>query len=143
MESLNKSVAAPLQNDSVFFDGSFLFRRGLTSTDPFREKCGSRLSVKDRVVRIMRITGPLLPLASGILFSCQSFLEKRLIPFGIALMWYTPSSSPIPYAAEPEDAVNLLPCTLDVRAGTNGFYLLHFKCSKDILITVPFSSQNE
>ncbi|KAK8825506.1 hypothetical protein WA577_000679, partial [Blastocystis sp. JDR] len=115
MDSINKSISAPLQNDSVFFDGSFLFRTGLYSSLPFTEK----------VIRIMRITGPLLPLAN----------KLSLIPYGIALMWYQPSSSPIPYAATPLGALNLLPCLLDVRSGTNGFFVLHFDCSLDVLLT--------
>ena len=61
-------ISAPLQNDSVFFDGSFLFRTGLYSSLPFTEKCFPFPPVKDRVIRIMRITGPLLPLANSIVF---------------------------------------------------------------------------
>ncbi len=68
MDSINKSISAPLQNDSVFFDGSFLFRTGLYSSLPFTEKCFPFPPVKDRVIRIMRITGPLLPLANSIVF---------------------------------------------------------------------------
>lgn len=38
MDELNKSISSPLQNDSIFYDGVFLFRCGLTSTTPFSEK---------------------------------------------------------------------------------------------------------
>lgn len=55
-------------------------------------------------------------------------------------MWYQPSSSPIPYAAPPLGALNLLPCLLDVRSGTNGFFVLHFDCSLDVLLTVEISN---
>lgn len=74
----------------------------------------------------MRITGPLL-----------QFAEKfQLIPFGIAIVWYnTPNTNNIPYANQPAGAQNLLPCMIDVRPGTNGFFILHFQCSRDILIT--------
>ena len=55
---------------------------------------------------------------------------------GIALVWYNVSSSGIPYDAAPIGAQNLLPCLIDIRPGTNGFYVLHFACRQDILLTV-------
>ena len=55
---------------------------------------------------------------------------------GIALVWYNISSSGIPYDAVPIGAQNLLPCLIDIRPGTNGFYVLHFACRQDILLTV-------
>ena len=55
---------------------------------------------------------------------------------GIALGWYNVSSSGIPYDAAPIGAQNLLPCLIDIRPGTNGFYVLHFACRQDILLTV-------
>ena len=136
MESINESIAAPLQNDSVFFDGTFLFRCGLYSSQPFTEKSSFLVLVTCRIVRIMRITGPLLPLADSLLSSFRLSIELSLIPYGIALMWYNPSGSAVPYSAVPVGAQNLLPCLVDIRSGTNGFYVLHFACKKDILITV-------
>ena len=136
MESINKSITAPLQNDSVFFDGTFLFRCGLYSSQPFTEKWSCFTPLTGRVIRIMRITGPLLPLADSFLSFFPLSIENGLIPYGIALMWYNPSGSAIPYSAEPVGAQNLLPCVVDIRSGTNGFYVLHFACKRDILITV-------
>ena len=59
---------------------------------------------------------------------------------GIALVWYNVSSSGIPYEAAPIGAQNLLPCLIDIRPGTNGFYVLHFACRQDILLTVQLLS---
>ena len=59
---------------------------------------------------------------------------------GIALVWYNISSSGIPYEAAPIGAQNLLPCLIDIRPGTNGFYVLHFACRQDILLTVQLLS---
>lgn len=42
--------------------------------------------------------------------------------------------------ATPLGALNLLPCLLDVRSGTNGFFVLHFDCSLDVLLTVEISN---
>ena len=91
----------------------------------------------NRVVRIVRMTGPLLPYAPSIIsyYSCYS-IGFNLIPMGIALVWYNISSSGIPYEAVPIGAQNLLPCLIDIRPGTNGFYVLHFACRQDILLTV-------
>lgn len=67
----------------------------------------------------------------------NSSLEFHLIPFGIALLWYnSPNVSNIPYENQPAGAQNLLPCQLDVRPGTNGFFIVHFSCANNILITV-------
>ena len=38
MGSINQMVERPLQNDSIFYDGVFLLRCGLSSTKPFSEK---------------------------------------------------------------------------------------------------------
>ncbi|KNB42780.1 hypothetical protein JH06_3521 [Blastocystis sp. subtype 4] len=90
-----------------------------------------------RAIRIVRITGPLL-----------QYAEKfQLIPFGIAIVWYnSANTNNIPYEYQPAGAQNLLPCLLDVRPGTNGFFIIHFQCSRNILITVemiPSSQEKE
>lgn len=40
MGDIEKSIERPLQNDSIFYDGSFLFRFGMGSDSPFSEKYG-------------------------------------------------------------------------------------------------------
>ena len=63
-------------------------------------------------------------------------VDFKLIPYGIALFWYNTVSVNTPYDTKPAGAQNLLPCALEMRPGTNGFYIIHFVCKKDILITV-------
>ena len=63
-------------------------------------------------------------------------VDFKIIPFGIALFWYNSTSVNTPYDAKPAGAQNLLPCALEMRPGTNGFYIIRFVCKKDILITV-------
>ena len=38
MGPINQMIERPLQNDSIFYDGMFLLRCGLSSTKPFSEK---------------------------------------------------------------------------------------------------------
>ncbi|CBK23184.2 uncharacterized protein [Blastocystis hominis] len=113
--NIEREAMKEVQNDSVFFEGTFLIRFGLTNTQSFTEK----------LIRIMRVSAPLLRYAD----------KFGLIPFGVALFWYNGTN--VSYGMEPSGAQNLLPCKIEMLPGTNGFDVLHFACSKDILLTVP------
>lgn len=80
------------------------------------------------------MSAPLLRYADSFFYSFASFLEFGLIPFGVALFWYNGANAS--YSQEPSGAQNLLPCKIEMLPGTNGFDVLHFTCSKDILLTV-------
>ena len=58
---------------------------------------------------------------------------------GIAFIWYTPSTTPIPYEACPQGGYNLLPCNLEIINGANGYYILQFLCSQKVSISVGLS----
>ena len=76
-----------------------------------------------------------------LLVACGTFLEFQLIPFGIALIWYNSNDlENIPYDSPPAGGQNILPCLVEVRAGTNGFFILNFHCKREILITVRINS---
>lgn len=125
-----------VQNDSVFFEGTFLIRFGLTNTQSFTEKFALHIEIKiRRLIRIMRVSAPLLRYADSLFDLILLFLEFGLIPFGVALFWYNGTN--VSYGMEPSGAQNLLPCKIEMLPGTNGFDVLHFACSKDILLTVP------
>lgn len=99
-------------------------------------RSGSILSITTfRLLRIVRVSSPLLRFADRTLSALfYFFLGFSLIPFGIALFWYSsPNSS---FSTEPIGAQNLLPCKIEILPGTNGFDVLRFVCSKEILITV-------
>ena len=141
MDYLNNLLTSPLQNDCIFFEDHFLLRLGHTQGQLFT----------DRYV-IEFLFFKMTCIVQFVLFALQahywsmpsvrmrlflSFIEFRLIPFGIALVWYNTSSiNNIPYDSPPAGGQNLLPCIINAHRGDNGFFVLRFRCSRDILITV-------
>ncbi|KAK8803170.1 hypothetical protein WA588_002323 [Blastocystis sp. NMH] len=115
MDGLNKLVSSPVQNDFLFYEGSLLLSLGM-GNEPFQL----------RTIRIVRVTGPLLLFAEN----------DKLIPFGIALLWYS-SSDPakVKYKDTPFGGMNLLPCTISPRGGQNNYFIIEFRGGRNIRIT--------
>ena len=70
MDKIKEQLKKSLQNDSVFYEGVFLFRLGLNVNQNFTEKCYYSLLLSHRLIRIMRVTGPLLKYANGLFYTC-------------------------------------------------------------------------
>ena len=90
-------------------------------------------SLSCSTIRIVRVTGPLLLFAESLHFS----IDDKLIPFGIALLWYS-SSDPakVKYKDTPFGGMNLLPCTISPRGGQNNYFIIEFRGGRNIRITV-------
>ena len=70
MDKIKEQLKKNLQNDSVFYEGVFLFRLGLNVNQNFTEKCYYSLLLSHRLIRIMRVTGALLKYANGLFYTC-------------------------------------------------------------------------
>lgn len=141
MDDLNRLLTSPLQNDCIFFEDHFLLRLGHAQGQPFTDRYAIEFVffkmtwIVQFVLFVLQVRYWSMP--SVRIDRFLSMIEFHLIPFGIALVWYNTSSiNNIPYDSPPAGGQNLLPCIINAHKGDNGFFVLRFRCARDIFITV-------
>ena len=136
MDGLNKLVSSPVQNDFLFYEGSLLLSLGM-GNEPFQLRCSLVSESELQHDTHCPSDGTLAPVCREFTFLDRSHLDDKLIPFGIALLWYS-SSDPakVKYKDTPFGGMNLLPCTISPRGGQNNYFIIEFRGGRNIRITV-------